>query len=388
VPIRIAVILTACAVMLSTASGQAPLTTAQIAKRVSSSVVLIQGKTASGDVLGSGFIVSKDGKIVTNLHVIREMESASVQLATGEIFDSVTVLATDERKDLAVVQIAGFCLPALAMGDSNDISVGERVVVVGCPRGLAGTVTAGILSSVRDSGGGLKVLQTDAALNPGNSGGPLVNSKGQAIGVIAFKLESSEGLNFAIPINYVRGILYALHGPITLDQMRKALPPTTALPLDSGTSGMSLKETLGWLERAISISSIHYVEVTKDVTIALAPVHFDSCTVSFDLTEVWLWDKDHSRRMVTRSTIPLDALDHGNIKQDPVYLSDSESLDIWVVFLRTKSDVIVEEFREDPVNPTRNNGSNAVLPFTRQPIARRVLEAFDHAADLCRKDKP
>src|ERR1035438_9940618 len=82
-----------------TAFGQTALTTTQIAKKVSPSVVVINGKTDSGDVLGSGFIVSKDGKIVTNLHVIRDMKNVSVQTATGDIFDSISVLATDERRD-------------------------------------------------------------------------------------------------------------------------------------------------------------------------------------------------------------------------------------------------------------------------------------------------
>ena len=91
--------------MLSTAFGQISLTTAQIAKRVSPSVVVVQGKTDSGDVLGSGFIVSKDGKIVTNLHVIRDMKTASVQLANGEVFDSASVLAVDELRDLAIIRI-------------------------------------------------------------------------------------------------------------------------------------------------------------------------------------------------------------------------------------------------------------------------------------------
>jgi serine protease Do len=182
------------------AFGQITLTTAQIANTVSPSVVVIQGKTDSGVVLGSGFIVSKDGQIVTNLHVIREMRTASVQLANGETFDSLSVLGTDERRDLAIVKIAGFDLPVLDLGNSDALIVGEPLVIVGSPRGLKGTVTAGILSSVRDSGEGFKVLQTDGAVNPGNSGGPLVNNKGQAIGVVSFKLRSAEGLNFAIPI--------------------------------------------------------------------------------------------------------------------------------------------------------------------------------------------
>src|SRR5580658_5679664 len=215
------------------AFGQTALTTAQIAKRVSPSVVVIQGKTDSGDVLGSGFIVSKDGKIVTNLHVIRDMKMATIQTATGEIFDSVSVLATDDRRDLAILKVAGFNLPIIDLGDSDGLAVGEPVVIVGSPRGLEGTVTAGILSSVRDSGDGYKVLQTDAAVNPGNSGGPLVNSRGEAIGVVSFILRSSQGLNFAVPINYLRGLLNSLHQPMSFDQMRHSLSDTASAGQES-----------------------------------------------------------------------------------------------------------------------------------------------------------
>jgi S1-C subfamily serine protease len=164
-----------------TAVSQVPLTTTQIAEKASPAVVVIQGKTDSGDTLGSGFIVSKDSKIVTNLHVIRDMKAASVQTAAGEMFDSMSVLATDERRDLAIVEISGFDLSILELGNSDALAVGDPVVIVGSPRGLEGTVTTGILSSVRDSGDGFKVLQTDAAVNPGNSGGPLLNNNGQPL---------------------------------------------------------------------------------------------------------------------------------------------------------------------------------------------------------------
>src|SRR5579859_7065642 len=129
--------------MLPIAFGQNALTTAQIAKKVSPSVVVIEGKSDSGNVLGSGFILSQDGKIVTNLHVIRDLRATSVRLADGEIFDSISIVATDERRDLAIVHVAGFDLPALDLGNSNSVTVGEPVVVVGSPRGLEGTVTAG-----------------------------------------------------------------------------------------------------------------------------------------------------------------------------------------------------------------------------------------------------
>jgi hypothetical protein len=241
----------ASVLIVPVAFGQTTLTTAQIAKRVSPSVVVIQGKTDSGDVLASGFIVSKDGKIATNLHVIREMKTASVQLANGDTFDLVAVLATDERRDLAVVQIAGFNLPILELGNSDALTVGEPLVIVGSPRGLEGTVTAGILSSVRDSGDGFKVLQTDAAVNPGNSGGPLVNAKGEAIGVVSFKLKSSEGLNFAVPINYVRGLLDNVHEPMTLEQIRRRL-------IEKNASDLSPKEAIQWLKDRLALERFNY----------------------------------------------------------------------------------------------------------------------------------
>ncbi len=209
----------------STGIGQTALTTAQIARKVSPTVVVIQGKTDSGEVLGSGFILSTDGKLVTNFHVIRDMNSASVQLANGKLLGSVAVLATDEAHDLAILQLPASDLPALELGNSDTLSVGEPLVIVGSPNGLEGTVTAGILSSVRDLGDGFKLLQTDAAVNPGNSGGPVLNSKGQAIGVVSFQLRSTQGLNFAIPINYVRELLNNLHKPISFTQVRKSLIP-------------------------------------------------------------------------------------------------------------------------------------------------------------------
>lgn len=299
------------------AFGQTTLTTAQIAKKVSPSVVVIQGKTESGEVLGSGFIVSKDGKIVTNLHVIRDMKTASVQLTNGDAFDSLYVLAVDERRDLAIVKVAGFDLPVLELGNSDGLAVGEPTVSVGSPRSLEGTVTAGLLSSVRDSGEGFKVLQTDAAVNPGNSGSPLVNNKGQAIGVVSFKLRSAEGLNFAIPINYVRGLLNNLHEPISLEQMQLSPVGTSALqPKD----GPSLQETLDWLKEKIPLGNVHYQASSYgsvDSFNTQATVwSFDSCSVVFgDVTT--MTPEGHPDLVpsvfTARCTLPLGILSGGSV---------------------------------------------------------------------------
>jgi len=368
-------------------------------------VVVIHGKTDFGDTLGSGFSVSKDGKIVTNLHVIRDMKNATVQLANGEVFDSVSVLATDERRDLAVVQVAGFNLPVLELGNSDALTVGEALVIVGSPRGLEGTVTAGILSSVRDSGDGFKVLQTDASVNPGNSGGALVNSKGQAVGVVSFKVRSAEGLNFAVPINYVRGLLNNLHDQWTLEQMRQRLVGTTVRK----TTGPSLKETLDWLREKVPLAAAHYVLSvasnpllqsmgrTKEITERTVPRRFESCTVSFDDSEVWVWEKYRELREVhtTRYTVPLGALSDVSILTPADLFKAPGVPDRWSVVLKTKSNVILEEtwtlivgVGETDENANHDTRSETVgaafMAFTDEEITKRVVDAFRHAADLCR----
>lgn len=198
---------------------------AGITKKVAPAVVLIKGTTDSGEALGTGFIISSDGKIATNLHVIGSLRNAGVQLASGEKFDSFSVLAFDSRKDIAIIKIPGFDLPFVALGNSNAVQVGEPVLVVGSPLGLQGTVTTGVVSSMRDDpfDGGFKVLQTDAPSNPGNSGGPLVNRQSEVIGIVTFKIRGGENINFAIPVNYLRGIMDSPGTAMTLDDLRLKL---------------------------------------------------------------------------------------------------------------------------------------------------------------------
>ena len=397
---------------VSTTFGQATFTTAQVAKRVSPSVVVIQGKTDSGDVLGSGFIVSKDGKIVTNLHVIQDVKTARVQLANGETFDSLSVLATDERRDLAVVSIPGFDLTALDLGNSNSLAIGEPVVIVGSPRGLEGTVTAGILSSIRDSGDGFMVLQTDAAVNPGNSGGPLVNGKAQVVGVVSFQLRSAQGLNFAIPINYVRGLLDNLHEPITLEQMRKSLTTNSSSSKDAqarpnSSGGPSLKETLDWLREKLPLAATHFVVdltenplesflvsmrgKTQEETESTIPVRFNSCTVIFDSEHVMVYEKYRNTPIVstTRYTVPLGALTGERVNKTSYPLSMSKKLDQWSVVLESRSKVILVEEHESLEKTTKNESKDyAFMTFYDESVAKRVLEAFNHAAELCRGNEP
>ena len=163
--------------------------------------------TPSG--IGSGVLVDPSGVIVTNLHVIEGDASATVTLASGDIYDDVQVIAVDERRDIVIIKIAGFQLPTVEFGDSDDVEVGEGVYAIGAPRGLALTISEGIISGIRRSPGddGSQVLQTTAAISPGSSGGGLFDEDGRLIGITTSRILSGESLNFAVPINYVRGIV-------------------------------------------------------------------------------------------------------------------------------------------------------------------------------------
>lgn len=159
---------------------------------------------------GTGFLVASSGIVVTALHVVEGATRVGIKTFSGDIYDRVSLLAKDPRKDIAVLKIPGFSLPSVELGNSDDLTPGDQMVVLGNPLALdqlTTSVSDGILSGVRDLGDGFKVLQITAPISPGNSGGAVFTAEGKAIGVVSFKLVKGESLNFAIPINYVRGLL-------------------------------------------------------------------------------------------------------------------------------------------------------------------------------------
>ncbi len=161
---------------------------------------------------GSGFIISPDGYILTNNHVVANASKVTVKLADGREFKA-KIVGTDPASDVAVLKIEADHLPVLPLGDSDKIEVGEWVIAIGNPFGLTQTVTVGVISAKGRSGVGITdyedFIQTDAAINPGNSGGPLVNLRGEAIGMntaIFTRSGGYMGIGFAIPINMVKVI--------------------------------------------------------------------------------------------------------------------------------------------------------------------------------------
>jgi S1-C subfamily serine protease len=176
------------------------------------SVVLISVELTDGTATGSGFIYDTSGHIITNNHVVENAESITVTFIDGTIYSVDDVVGTDPYSDIAVIKITAplSLLKPLKLGDSSALKVGESVVAIGNPYGLANTLTSGIISATgrqMDSTSNypiVDVIQTDAAINPGNSGGPLLNMRGEVVGInTAIPTETSRGIGFAVPSNTI-----------------------------------------------------------------------------------------------------------------------------------------------------------------------------------------
>lgn len=208
-------------------------------------------QSTSAKASGSGIIISDDGYILTNNHIVATSSSndfyevsaatkVTVKLFNDETEYEAKIIGTDEQTDLAVIKIEKTDLPKAEFADSDNIKVGEFAMAVGNPLGLESTITCGVISAVNrqitDSDGtSYTLIQTDAAINSGNSGGALVNSQGQVIGINTLKLEGTgiEGMGFAIPINSTKDITSQL---IEYSKVRRPYIGITGMDLDEKTA--------------------------------------------------------------------------------------------------------------------------------------------------------
>lgn len=234
-------LLTVLALFPGIAIAQQRSSASEVFKKASSSLVTI----STEDWFGSGVLIDATGVVVTNLHVIRGAVKATVRLASGEAYDDVGVVNVDARKDLALLKIGGFKLPAAVLGDSDDVEIGHRVYAIGAPKGLELTISEGIVSGRRDSGEGHQLLQTSAALSSGSSGGGLFDESGRLVGITTSKIVDGENLNFAVPVNYVRGIL-GVTTRWTLGELKAHLASTNG---NAGAEASSTTTTLDGVPR-------------------------------------------------------------------------------------------------------------------------------------------
>ena len=275
----------------ATANSTGEMTTSQVAALMGDAVVAIdvqsesssnyfnQTYTTTGS--GSGVIIDSDGYIVTNNHVIEGASKITVYLKDGTEYEA-TLLGTDSQTDIALLKIDATGLTAATLGDSDSLQVGETSIAIGNPLGkLSGTVTQGIISALDreiDLGDGtMNLLQTDAAVNPGNSGGALFNNSGELIGIVVAKTTATgvEGLGFAIPINDVKPILEQLrtYGYVT---GRPAL----------GLTVVEINDPMTAMSYRLSRLGVYISAVTDGSNAAKAGLQSGDCIVSIDGTEV------------------------------------------------------------------------------------------------------
>lgn len=190
-----------------------------IAKDSSGTIVSIIMSDVDGNVTakGTGFFISRDGRILTNYHVIEneqgEHSTPTIKMQDGAILPVDELLAYDKERDIAIIKVSGGSR-TVTLGDSDKLQVGEEIVAIGNPLSLESTVSNGIVSAIRTikkEGG--RFLQITAPISAGSSGGPLFNMRGEVIGITAANLEGGENLNFAIPINDASALIYESEGP-------------------------------------------------------------------------------------------------------------------------------------------------------------------------------
>ena len=180
-----------------------------LAKKARPAVMLLVVSDADGKEIatGTGFLVSSDGKLITNHHVIEGGASAVAKAENGGLFPVEGVLADDPKNDLVLLKLKGKDMPFLMLRKNEEIEVGTRIALIGSPLGLEGTLSEGIVSAVRELMGDIKLLQVTAAISPGSSGSPVLNAEGEVVGVATSLLKGGQALNFAMPIEYANRLL-------------------------------------------------------------------------------------------------------------------------------------------------------------------------------------
>jgi serine protease Do len=206
--------------------------------------------------VGSGFVLTKDGMIMTNAHVVEGADEVLVTLTDKREFKA-KIIGADKRSDVAVVKIEATDLPAVKVGDVSRLKVGEWVMAIGSPFGLDNTVTAGIVSAKqRDTGDYLPFIQTDVAINPGNSGGPLINMRGEVVGInsqIYSRSGGFMGISFAIPMDEAMRVSEQLRnsGHVTRGRIGVQIEQVSKEVAES----IGLGKTLGALVRGVEAGS-------------------------------------------------------------------------------------------------------------------------------------
>ncbi len=303
--------------------------------------------------LGSGFIINKEGDILTNYHVVAAAEDIEVKLSDGRKFKA-KIIGKDERTDIALIKIrnAG-SLPYVTLGNSDEIRPGDWVMAIGNPFGLEHTVTVGVVSALgRVIGGGpyAKFIQTDASINPGNSGGPLFNLKGEVIGINTMIHAGGQGIGFAIPINLAKSELPQL---------------TSKGSVTRGWLGVSIQDITPELAKSFNLpkeKGALITEVFPDSPAAKAGVMRGDIVLSFNNTPI---DDPYSLSLAVGSTQP-------GTEAEMKILRRGEEKTLKVKVGKLEEDKIARTEEEDIQSPTNADKLGLVVRPLRPEDAHNL----------------
>ncbi len=336
-----------------------------ISREADGSIVSIVMSDKDGHPLaqGSGFLVSKNGHIVTNYHVIKNGASAVIKLPNGAFFAVDGVLASDKARDVAIIKAHGNDFRTLTLGDSNRLQVGEEVVAIGNPLSLESTVSNGIVSAIRtveDEGG--KFVQITAPISPGSSGGPLFNMAGEVVGITTSHLIGGQNLNFAIPINDVKLMLSRTSSTVSaLPNEPEATPARTEATAGSDNANPSLEETEQWMNKF----TVAYARQEHSRT----ELQFNQCEV----TEHDFIGENLDSAWPGQSTELTHGVSYALADVDPTHISlDSNGM----------------QFANTNAKRSINHSGLFYSPswfvlFDSEEHANQFAKAFKHAVDLC-----
>jgi hypothetical protein len=316
---------------------------------------------------GTGFLVSKDGRIVTNYHVIKDASSAIVKFPDGAFYDVDGVVAFDKVRDLAIIKTHGQNFPVVTLGNSDRVQVGQEIVAIGSPLSLESTVSSGIVSGIRtieEEGG--KFLQITAPISPGSSGGPLFNMGGEVVGITTLYLKGGENLNFAIPINDAKRLLSA--GSKLQD-----------FPVEIGTvKSETPVDILKWIQshfETVTVTDSDY-KMTNRPTLS-----FDGCQVTVN---------DYTYHTVPKypqlnksSIIIVGPFNLKDLRPDVEVLQDSPVPDFVPLRLSSFQPFVFSTSDDDGKSWDKTNSHTFVLLFATRDIAERQQRAWHDAIIAC-----
>jgi hypothetical protein len=248
------------------------LTTAQIADRATPSVVIVENFNEDGKKAGqgSGYVLTADGVVITNYHVIRGARSLMVRVPSKEPVRVDSVLGYSIEHDVAAIQVSG-PLPALETEYLEQVKVGDRAVAIGAPLGLESTVSEGIVSALRNAGG-TQIIQTTASISPGSSGGPLFDEFGKVIGLTTDQMGDGQNLNFVIAIRHVSELLNQQR-PMSLSEVLNETQVVESLPASTisvqARNGVPVPFTVSGQQGAVLEGSYTITGAGRDVGVTL-----------------------------------------------------------------------------------------------------------------------